>query len=390
MSNRLWRLGGSAIAALAMIGLPMLTGKAQPAPAAAAQIDPSAHLYELNFKLQGSSGCAAAKCHGAPVGAAKGADYVNPSFTLWDAPAKPDAPADPHRGSFKTLRNPKSQAIATAMKIANPVAAVECLACHAINAPANVRDKDFQITEAVSCNGCHGPSGESLTDPKNKGWNAAHTVAKGWFAKTRETFAGNHEGMLKATGVYDTRPLVARSEQCVSCHLSISPKMIAAGHPQPTFEMHWFSAIYPNRHWTDPTDQYFGAKLWAAGQVASLEAAMKQLAKRADPASGATQQDISTAYTQAFAHYMVTAPLFAAGGATGDFNAVAKELTAAQKVLADPAKRDALKAAATNGAAAASKLTAGVEKWAPLKAFVLATTKTLLGQPAIGNLVVRV
>lgn len=357
-------------AAAALFGLSLAHGLLVAQPAAPLQqADPSAPLFAVGMKFEGAATCANAKCHGAPAEAkGAGGDYVNPSYTLWCAEGTPEAPADPHRNSFKTLRKPASADIAKKLGIANAATAAACTACHAINPPEPLRGTSFLVTEGVTCNGCHGPSGPGGPVAGYKGWNELHKE-KGWTDKQRTQFAGKHGDMLKQTGVYDTKPLVPRSQQCVSCHLSINPQMIAAGHPQPTFEMNWYSATYGNRHWTDPTDKYFTAKLWAAGQAAALEAAMKQLAERADPKSGATQAAITTAYNQAYAHYAVFSPLFGAagGGVAGDIASVAAQLTAASKVVSDPAKRADLGKAATAGAAAAAKLNAAVEGWQPAK-----------------------
>ena len=366
-------------AAGALLGLSLAHGLiAQTPPAgggaagAIQQADPSAVLFAVNIKFQGSATCSNAQCHGAPAGTpppAAGQPYINPSFTQWNAEGTADAPADPHRNSFKTLRKKESLDIAKKLGLGNPVQAAACVACHAIGAPEPLRGEAFSIAEGVTCTGCHGPSGPAApgaANPQWKGWNEAHRQP-GWAKQQRAQAAGKHAELLKQTGFYDTNPLVPRSQQCVSCHLSINPQMIAAGHPQPTFEMNWYSQIYGNRHWTDPTDKYFAAKLWAAGQAAALESAMRQLAERADPKSNANQAAITTAYNQAYAHYAVFAPLFAAGGVAGDVNTVAAQLAAAQKVLAVPAQRDALGKAATAGAAAAGKLNAAVENWQPNK-----------------------
>jgi hypothetical protein len=370
------RLARAAIAAGALVGWACLsTGLAQPAPAKKGeQADPAAELYALGFKFQGAGSCGAAACHGAPIappasGAAK--QYPDPSFSFWNAPDKPDAPGDPHRKSFKTLGNAESLAIGKKLGIANPKADAQCIACHSLNVPAAVKGPDFSVAEGVTCNACHGPSGPSVANAANKGWNTAHQ-AKDWAKKQRAAFAGKHGELLKTTGFYDTHQLVERSHQCVSCHLAMSPKLTAAGHPQPTFEMNWYSVTYPSRHWVDPTDNYFSAKLWACGQAAALKAALHQLGERADPAAGATAADLRTAYLQAYSHYQVFAPLFGAGGLqTPAWAIVTKELTTASQSVKDPAKRPQLAAAAEAAAAASAQLAPLVDKWQPDKAMTM-------------------
>lgn len=378
------RAGGACAIAAAAFGWCLISsGLAQPAAPAkkGEQADPAAELYALGYKFQGAGTCANAACHGAPVGSAPaGGGYINPSYTQWNAPATAEAPADPHRNSFKTLSKPESVEIGKKLGIANVKADATCVACHSLNVPAANKGEQFSVAEGGTCNACHGPSGASIKTPADKGWGAAHT-AKGWGEKQRTAFAGKHGELLKTTGFYDTRPLVERSHQCVDCHLAISPKITAAGHPQPTFEMNWYSVTYPNRHWTDPTDKYFSARLWAAGQAAALKAALHQLAERADPTVNAKPEDLRTAYMQALSHYTVFAPVFAptgAGVAAPSWATITAELTKASKVLADPAKKADLSAAAEAAAKAAGDLAPAVDKWQPDKASTLKVVTALL------------
>ena len=57
--------------------------------------------------------------------------------------------------------------------------------------------------------------------------------------------------------------------------------MIAAGHPDLTFELNLFSAVMP-RHWKEPLDPpWFGTKEWAVGQGMQLRDSLQRLARRA-------------------------------------------------------------------------------------------------------------
>ena len=84
---------------------------------------------------------------------------------------------------------------------------------------------------------------------------------------------------LDKWGFYDTKNVLARADKCTSCHLSIDPQMVEAGHPQPQFELNSYSANYPSRHWRQE-EGFFGVKLWAVGQAVSLRDAMAQLPTR--------------------------------------------------------------------------------------------------------------
>ena len=285
-SRRLMAMLGCGTAALALT-LSSTPASAQPKPAAQ---DPSKDLYELGFKFQAASSCSNVKCHG---GAKRdmGANYLDNSYTMWNKDTGPDGPADQHRTSFKGLRGPLATQIATKLGLGQATAAAKCLACHTINPPATLLDAGPIISDGVTCNGCHGPSGPKVGGG-NEGWIKAHTV-RGWHEQQRKL---PHDQVLKTTGFYDTKPLIERAERCVSCHLAIDPEMVTAGHPQPMFELNWFSITYNNRHWDDPTDKYFSAQLWAAGQAVALRDAMEQLAQRATAdAAGKDQANVTDA-----------------------------------------------------------------------------------------------
>ena len=86
--------------------------------------------------------------------------------------------------------------------------------------------------------------------------------------------------------MYDTRDLIKRSERCLSCHLGTSEKfvdheMIAAGHPDLTFELNLFSAVMP-RHWKEPADNgWRGVQEWGVGEAVQLQKGLERLARRA-------------------------------------------------------------------------------------------------------------
>jgi hypothetical protein len=171
-----------------------------------------------------------------------------------------------------------------------------CLSCHALNAPAALQGQKFSLAEGNTCGQCHGPSEK---------WYQTHSE-KGWVDKQRKAFA-SHEELLAKTGIYDTKPLVARAEICVSCHLSIDQDLVAAKHPQPWFDLDLFT-FNINQHWPE-AQGYETTKVWLAGQVVCVEQSAKQLAKRA-----AAGQDTKEAMQQAGAHLAVFAPAAKAAG----------------------------------------------------------------------------
>jgi hypothetical protein len=92
----------------------------------------------------------------------------------------------------------------------------------------------------------------------------------------------------------DTRSLSGRVRLCVDCHVGapdqeVDHDLIAAGHPALRFEFGSYHALLP-RHWDDRKDRDgrpdLEARAWAAGQVASGQAALRLLAAHASKDAG--------------------------------------------------------------------------------------------------------
>jgi hypothetical protein len=379
-TNRATRLVALLAGGTAALFLTFSSSRVPAQPAAGGQVyDPSKELYDLGFKFQGSSDCSNAKCHG---GAKRdlGANYLDNSYTLWNKDADNEGGQDQHRASFKNLRNARSKQITTALKLADATKEAKCLACHTVNPPPALLAAGSIVSEGVTCNGCHGPSGPKVAGG-GEGWVKTHQT-RGWHQQQRQK--PQHE-VLVATGFYDTKPLIERAERCVSCHLKIEPDMVTAGHPQPMFELNWFSVTYNHRHWDDPTTNYFGAQLWAAGQAVSLREAMEQLAERATAdKDGKDQANVTAAYIQAYAHYQVFSPL--ATQIKVNLGPINAGLTAANKSLSGAANRAALAKAATDTAKAVEATFPTVKAWTPDKASVMAVLTAVANQATADSL----
>jgi hypothetical protein len=241
---------------------------------------PTKSLVGLNMKFNGAGSCSNSACHGA----AQPKDTPNKEgdeFTVWST-------KDKHSTAYKTLTtDPLSKKIATAMKIGAPEKSGECLSCHALDVPAPLQGTKYSIKEGTTCNGCHGPSDK---------WLAPHT-AKGWIDKQRVAIP-DHEALLKTVGIFDTKPILPRADRCTSCHLAMDAKLISAGHPQPVFELAYFSEVEP-KHWKDEDGLYI-VKVWATGQSACLRDALLQVADRLD-----TKADAKGALAQMQGHYLM-------------------------------------------------------------------------------------
>jgi len=205
-------------------------------------------------KYTGTGSCAASNCHGAKKPAAKPGD-PDDTYTIW-------ASKDKHNKAYNTLTKKESVAMAQKMKIAKATESDKCLGCHALylSKEQMAPRAKYDVADGVSCDSCHGPAEKWLEghDKGEKEWPHAKSVS---------------------LGMYDTKDVLKRAEQCVSCHLSIDAEMVAAGHPTMIFELDSFSQSQPP-HWKDQKE-WFGPLAWGTGQAVALRESADQLATRA-------------------------------------------------------------------------------------------------------------
>lgn len=208
-------------------------------------------------KYNGPGGCASSSCHGS-IQPKQITRVAQNEYSIW-------AGQDKHARAFQVLSNSVSARIGKILGIGRPDQSPKCLACHALSVPVDQRAESFELIDGVSCESCHGPA---------SGWLGPHTT-RDW----------PHEKSVQL-GMYDTRDLVKRSERCLTCHLGTPDKfvdheMIAAGHPDLTFELNLFSAVMP-KHWEDPSnDGWKGVQEWGVGEAVQLQKGMERLARRA-------------------------------------------------------------------------------------------------------------
>ncbi len=211
-------------------------------------------------KYTGPGSCAASNCHGG-VQPKNVVRIAQNEYSIW-------ALQDKHARAYTVLSNSVSVRMGKILGLAQrPDQSDKCLSCHALNVKPELRAETFQsIDGGVSCESCHGPA---------VGWLGSHTL-KNW----------SHEQSLKL-GMYDTRDLTKRTEKCLSCHLGTAEKevdhtMIAAGHPDLTFQLETFSAAMP-RHWKPPADAspWLDVQELAVGQAVQLREALNRLSRRA-------------------------------------------------------------------------------------------------------------
>lgn len=169
---------------------------------------------------------------------------------------------DKHAQAYSVLSNPVASRMARILGLPSADSAPKCLACHALDVPANQRARTFDPADGVSCESCHGPASN---------WLGPHTT-RNW----------SHQQSIDA-GMYDERDLIHRSERCLACHLGtrnkfVDHEMIAAGHPDLYFEMASFSAVMP-RHWKEPYDKdpFIEVRELAVGQAVQFREELRRL-----------------------------------------------------------------------------------------------------------------
>jgi hypothetical protein len=210
-------------------------------------------------KYNGPGGCAASSCHGSVQPKTTTRIYQN-EYSIWIG-------QDKHARAYSVLRNPISVRIGKILNIGPPDQSPKCLVCHSLYVPPYQRAQTFELDDGVSCENCHGPA---------SGWLGPHTTKDWPHSKSVEL------------GMYDTRNLEKRAEKCLSCHLGTSEKfvdheMIAAGHPDLTFELDVFTNAMPP-HWKMPeqNDPWRQVQAWGVGQAVQLRESLNRLARRAN------------------------------------------------------------------------------------------------------------
>lgn len=178
---------------------------------------------------EGVATCASGVCHGSATERISSSVLQN-EYVTWTR-------LDAHAQAYATLLTEESQRIARNLGLPNAHEAGICLDCHADNVPVERRGADFQISDGVGCEACHGGS---------ENWLSSHTAA-----------GNSHQDNLER-GLYPTSDVEKRAELCLTCHLGTADKfathrIMGAGHPRLAFELSTFSALQPP-HWAFDAD----------------------------------------------------------------------------------------------------------------------------------------
>lgn len=211
-----------------------------------------------SLPLAGTPSCSARGCHGGIESSPNPDRCQQNEYTQWAR--------DPHADAYRALFNERSQKMVRLLggdKQAHEDP--RCLACHVNPALSTIQDAAFVQQErlfGVGCESCHGNASS---------WLVAHT-APDW-RQNKKGFA-----------MPDLADPSVAAKTCAGCHVGAPGRdanhdLIAAGHPRLSFEYGTFQANMP-AHWR-PTKKS-DADLWAAGQIATAQAALDLLAHRAD------------------------------------------------------------------------------------------------------------
>ncbi|MBY8976276.1 hypothetical protein KHP62_10685 [Rhodobacteraceae bacterium NNCM2] len=202
--------------------------------------------------------CANSQCHGsASVNPESGVNRNE--FTVWHN-------KDPHSKAYRSLESDRAKRIAANLGLGEATEAVVCLDCHANNVPEANRGPDFDITEGVTCEVCHGPS-----------------VL--WLGPHRLPDRFTHDALVDL-GLYPTNDPAKRADMCLDCHFGAKDQfanhqIFGAGHPRITFELDSYTWI--NAHHTADADYherkavFDGVKTWAIGAAKMIERRMDLL-----------------------------------------------------------------------------------------------------------------
>ncbi len=218
------------------------------------QFDGETHL--------GVKTCSGKTCHGRLNPSADDPVFLDEA-TMWRE-------EDAHARAYSVLNEPISIRIAQKLGLKEPAHEADlCLDCHSNNVPAKRRGPQFTLETGVGCEACHGGAGR---------WVKRHAASL--------PHADNID-----FGMFPTDDPVARAELCLSCHFGmkeqlgvdgrtrmkfVNHRLMGAGHPRQSFELHVFSQIQPAHYQIDGDYIARGkqapkaVQVWAIGQAVAV------------------------------------------------------------------------------------------------------------------------
>jgi len=122
-------------------------------------------------KYIGPGSCSASSCHGG-IQPQSVTHVLQNEYSTWVI-------QDKHSKSFQSLQNPVSVRMAKILGLPRADTSEKCLACHALFVPAAERGREFDLSEGVSCESCHGPASAWLGPHALKNFARQQSVALG-------------------------------------------------------------------------------------------------------------------------------------------------------------------------------------------------------------------
>ena len=253
------RKGPLAVAAAAVLAFCLIVPMASGPPWIVSYADPVSEKTNATddaYLYLGAVSCSGSACHGSTTPRDK-LKIAQNEFFIWSE-------KDTHTKAYEVLTKPDAKIIAKNLKIPKAEESDRCLVCHAVSVPPERQGSLYEITEGVSCEGCHGAAEK---------WLGSHI---------RKDFDMQKGVQL---GMYPTKDFGKRAERCLGCHAGAEGKvvdheLIGAGHPRLKFELDVYSSKMP-AHWRPPKDKqaadWLGARAWAIGQAGAFRNEMKLL-----------------------------------------------------------------------------------------------------------------
>jgi hypothetical protein len=233
---------------------PLVQPAPQTQPQAQTQPPPPPQMQAQNEPPMGIhlgvATCAGSNCHGATERPRN--SYVpGDEYLIWSK-------RDKHRTAYNVLFDDRAVKMAHALGLPDAAHQKLCLDCHADNVPDSDRGTQFQLSDGVGCEACHGGASR---------WLGIH-------------ISGATHAQNVAAGLYPTEQPIARAEKCLGCHYGdekrfADHRLYGAGHPRLAFELDTYTAIEPahfvvDQSYIERKGRITDAQVWSVGQAIAL------------------------------------------------------------------------------------------------------------------------
>jgi len=198
----------------------------------------------------GVATCAGSNCHGS-IERPRNSSVPGNEYLIWSK-------QDKHRNAYGVLLQDRAIRMARALGLPDAANQKLCLDCHADNVSEDQRGRQFQLSDGVACEACHGGASR---------WLGIH-------------ISGATHQQNVAAGLYPTEQPIARAEKCLSCHYGDATKFVdhrlyGAGHPRLAFELDTYTAIEPahfvvDQGYVQRKGRITDVQVWATGQAIAL------------------------------------------------------------------------------------------------------------------------